>query len=503
MKFKKRIIAAGFIVVFLAATLYVGRKGTIANEEIQRALLAPKETIRIWYADAALTDYINSAAISFSEEHNIRVIPELQTGLEYLEGVNKASLAEEGVPDLYITSNDTLGKAYLAGLAVPIKDTEGIATTDYYPAPAIEAVTYQDELVGYPFYYQTSVLLYNKTYMSDIAKTAIEEEVDAKVAEEAQAAADQAVADGDAETVLNTEAATEIAAEVIADDVIQEKEVAIIPKTIDDILTFADEYDAPEAVEAVFKWDVSDIFYNYWIVGNYMIVGGEAGDKPDNIDIYNQNTIDCLRVYQNLNQFFSIDTKEVTYDSVLQDFMDGKIVFSVVTTDAIAKIEEAKAAGTFNYDYGIAAIPDLNANLKTKSLSVTNAVVINGYSEKKETANAFAKYLVDDTVDTLYAKSGKVASKLNVPYENPNVAAVMEEYQKSVSMPKMIETSNFWVQLEICFTKIWTGEDVNQQLKQLSEQIMTQVTGTMYEEEQIVEPVKEVVPTEEFVDTGE
>lgn len=46
---------------------------------------------------------------------------------------------------------------------------------------------------------------------------------------------------------------------------------------MDDLLNIADTFDAPEGVEGVMKWDVNNIFYNYWIVGNYMIVGGDPG----------------------------------------------------------------------------------------------------------------------------------------------------------------------------------------------------------------------------------
>ena len=491
MNFRKRIIALGLLVVLLVVATYYAHIGTISEAKLKSALGTPKETIHIWYTDEALTDYINCAAVNFNDQNNIRVVPVLTSGLEYLESINKASVEKNEMPDLYILSNDALEKAYLAGLASEVEDTDHICTTDNYPETALKAVTYQDKLIGYPFYYETSVFLYNKTYMDDVAKTAIESEADATIAEETQT-----------EEVQTETAQTEsVQAEAdVSQKAINEKIDTVIPKTIDDILTFADEYDAPEAVEAVFKWNVSDIFYNYFFVGNYMIVGGETGDNTKNIDIYNQDTIDCLQVYQNLNQFFSIDTKEVTYDSVLQDFMDGKIVFSVVTTDAIAKIEEAKAKGTFNFDYGVATIPNVSDKLQSKSLSVTNAVVVNGYSEKKDAANQFAKFLASDSVSDLYGDSGKVASKLDVPYENSIVASIMDEYKQSIPMPKMIETSNYWVQLEIAFTKIWLGEDVNVQLKQLSEQIMTQVTGTPYEEEEIVEPVEEV--TEEYIDEG-
>lgn len=56
-------------------------------------------------------------------------------------------------------------------------------------------------------------------------------------------------------------------------------------------------------------------------------------------------------------------------------------------------------------------------------------------------------------------------------------------------MPKMIETSNFWVGLEIAFAKVWEGEDANDELKALSEQIMGQVLGEAYTEEYIDVPI--------------
>jgi hypothetical protein len=58
-------------------------------------------------------------------------------------------------------------------------------------------------------------------------------------------------------------------------------------------------------------------------------------------------------------------------------------------------------------------------------------------------------------------------------------------------MPKMIETSNFWVELEIAFTQIWEGDDANADLKALSEKIMSQVSGEEYTEEYIDVPEEE------------
>lgn len=422
MHWKKKLISLLLVAVFLAGAVTAAKmipKDTLPAE----TAFAAKDTLYFWYADDSLTDYLTNVSAAYYEQKGIHVVPVLHSGLEYLEEINDASVhAGEDVPqmpDLYILTNDSMEKAYLAGLASPIRDGGSICNTRNFPQTALDAVTYQENYVAYPFYYETSALLYNRTYLE------------------------------------NTE--------------------AVLPETIDGILAFADAYDAPEQVEAVFKWDVSDIFYNYYFTGNYMIVGGETGDNPEKVDIANEKTKECLEIYQNLNQFFSIETKEVTYASVLQDFIDGKLVMTVATSDAVAKLEAAKEAGEFAYEYGIAKMPDLTDSLKGRGLSVTNGIVINGYSEKTEAANDFAAFLLKSHMDTLYQTTGKLPSGYGTVYENENLKGFLAEYENSISMPKMLGTGNFWVQLEICFSKIWSGAEVEEQLNLLAEKIKKQL----------------------------
>ena len=137
-------------------------------------------------------------------------------------------------------------------------------------------------------------------------------------------------------------------------------------------------------------------------------MGGVNGDASDSIHIYNEDAIRCMRVYQDLNQFFSIDTKEISYDNVLQDFMDGKIVYTVATSDALSKIEAAKSEGNFDYEYGISMLPDVSETLESASLSVTQCVVVNGYSTQKDMANNFAIYLTENDTDNLLGRTGNL-----------------------------------------------------------------------------------------------
>lgn len=471
---RKRLLAVLLIVCVMAGMLYLGNENEyVGKEEEISTLFRDKETIYFWYSDEALTDFIASAAVAFGEEKDVRVIPVLTSDSEYLEALNQASLHSTQIPDAFILSNDSLEKAYLSGLASRITDEAGICNEDHFPGTALSAVTYKDKLVAYPYYYKTSALLYNKTYLEAWTAEQLQkvaegdgEEATDDTGEDAADNADASGEEGDTGEIEATEDTLTVTPEQLE---------AGIPANMDEMLAFADNYDAPENVEAVLRWDVSDIFYNYFFVGNYMVVGGECGDDETAVDINNEAVKQCLEVYQNLNQFFYIESDSVSYDSVVQDFIDGKIVFTIATTDVLAKLKQAKEEGTFPYEYGIAMLPGPGAELRAKSLSVTNCVVVNGYSEHRELANEFAAFLTNEYYDNLYERTGKVSANLAANAGNEDLQVFMEEYKHAGSLPKMIETSNFWIQLEILFSKVWEGEDAAGLLQELSDKITTQL----------------------------
>ena len=487
---RSRILAVAALLAAAALLLYfgIGSDRLAKLSPIPENALVDKPTLNLWYTDESLSDFLAAAALDFSEGSEVRVIPRLVSGLEYLESINEASLDTSMVPDVYIVGNDSLEKAWLSGLASEVRETDYV-TAENFPETALSAVTYQDHLIGYPFYYETSALVYNLTYLEEAAADQLQAEADALAGQEAMAALDE---NGEPVQTDGSEAEGQAAEETGASEAqISERTQALIPETIEDILNFADSYNAPEQVEAVFRWDVSDIFYNYFFIGNYVDVGGPHGDEEEQIDIYNLDAIRCLTAYQELTQYFSIDPEEVSYESVAQEFLDGKLVFTIATTDMISRLEEAAADGSFPYEYGVARVPDIDSELITRSLSVTNAVVVNGYSEKKDVANEFARYLTETAAQKLYESSGKLPANTQIGLPNEQAGIFAEEYAASVPIPKMMTTSNYWVQMEIAFTRVWNGEEVSAVLQDISGQIMTQVTGEAYTEEYIEPPEEE------------
>ena len=456
MTLKKKLVQAGIAVAACAAMIVAGHHvGTFSGstQENSSLFFTQKQVLKLWYTDEAYTDFLNSAAVNYSElQDQVRVEPELVSASEYLEQISRASVQDEG-PDLFILSNESLEKAYLAGLAVQLDEGGKGLNGEHYPQAARDAVTYHGKLIGYPLSFETAALLYNRTYLEQLGESSA-------------------------------------------------------PTNIDEILEFADAHDAPENVEAFMRWDVSHIFYNYEFATDALKLGGDAGDDTAQVDLYNLETIQGMQIFQNLGQFFSIDQSEVSYDSVIQDFIDGKLIFTIATTDVINTLEKAREEGNFPYAYGISKVPDPSAELTGSALSVTNAVVVNGYSTEQKQAEAFASYLTGDAASSLYEMTGKMpANRLaDLPSDRKDkLESFYRCYEESIPMPKMMETSNFWVYFEIALINISDGADVNTQMRELSEKIMTQVTGETYTEEVIEVPeTQEVVEEDEGMsDVGE
>lgn len=449
MTLKKKLVQAGIAVAACAAMIAAGHHvGTFSKSEQENSPLffTQKQVLKLWYTDDAYTDFLNSAAVNYSElQDQVRVEPELVSASEYLEQISRVSVQDEG-PDLFILSNESLEKAYLAGLAAVIDEENSALNSEHYHQSSRNAVTYHGKLIGYPLSFETAALVYNQTYLEQLGESSA-------------------------------------------------------PTNIDEILEFADGHDAPENVEAFMRWDVSHIFYNYEFATDALKLGGDAGDDTAQVDLYNLETIQGMQIFQNLGQFFSIDQSEVSYDSAMRDFIDGKLIFTIATTDVVNTLEKAREEGRFPYAYGISEVPDPSAELTGSALSVTNAVVVNGYSTKQKEAEAFASYLTGDAASSLYEMTGKMpANRLaDLPADRKDkLESFYSCYEESIPMPKMMETSNFWVYFEIALINISDGADVNTQMRELSEKIMTQVTGETYTEEVI-----EVPETEEEVEVDE
>lgn len=452
-KIYRRVFAIFCVLLVFSQIVQVAASYHREQQILEESGEPEERELTLWYTDDKLNAYLVEAATEFEEKHQIKVTLQLVTAVDYIEHINTASISDLGGPDLFVTSSELLEKARLAGLAVENDSFSERELGNSFPQKALDAATCGGKLMAYPFYFETCFLLYNKGYT-----------------------------DG-------------------------------APATIDEILAYADSFEgsaSTERVESIFKWNVADIFYNFFFISNYVNLGGPTGDNRSQVDLSAEEIVRCLEYYQSLNAFFAIDADEVTTDHVLQEFIDGKIVYTIAKTDAIARLDAAIAEGTVyqvpqeeaegeeseetpegetpeeevpeeqpvdnGYFYGIAQVPDLTEELHTKGLSVTNSVAVNAYSKERELAKEFAKYLTYDKVDSLYAMANKMPAKMGVSYANEEMNLLFAQYEDSVEVPKITDLSNYWIEMEIAFANIWRGNDVGMEIESVNQMIHAQLS---------------------------
>lgn len=493
MELQHRLGCAFLTIVLTVGVIFAGTKEIKQPEESDNvsAWYSRSDTIYFWYNDETLTDYISKAAVDYGEQNNVHVLPMLVTLEDYLEAVNVASVYNDTMPDAFLLDHESLEMAYLAGLATEVSDTRGVLSSGDFSESALNSVTYDGKLVGYPFYYNTCALLYNKNYLRQWAKqkalAILKNEADDYVVSDYFATIDMVgeetsedewsdenpdegimdeLFENDPDLVPYDELSEEEQAFVLEEKTDEVMETAI-PTTWNELLNIADTFSASAQMDVIMSWDVSDIFYNYWMIGDVTNLGGPAGDERAKIFFNNDPTINRLKKYKYLHQFFSIKSDEVDYHDVVQDFIDGKMLFTIASTDVVDTLNKAKAEEELDFEYGFAMIPMVDSDTKCRPMSMTKVLVVNGYSEKKEIANGFAQYLVSDYASELYARTGKPSCNMTANAAVEGMEIFDKEYAQSVPLPKIIELENFWMELEALFARIWNDADVQTEIEAL------------------------------------
>ena len=425
-KHRKRILilryaGAALFAALLAAAVYAAfRSGLIRRPEVPQGLFASKRTVRLWYSDKALDEFLTGAELYFNENsRDLRLDITYAEEAEFLEQINRASIQGEDYPDLYIIGNDQLEMAYLAGLVTPVENSLYFDDPSFYPEAAVNAVTYSGIRAGWPMYFDTAALVYDPALLGDFTA----------------------------------------------------------PGTVTGLIDLSNNYIAPANVRSVFEWDVNDIFYNYGFIGDAMDVGGVSGDDPAHLSIYDRDVLKRLMVYQQLASYFSIDAESVDYETVINDFLHGRTVFTLATTDILSRYDTAALLGEEGLiaGFGTKALPDVTDTLRARGMSVTYTMVINGYCTHPEDAQKAAGYILYEHMGDFYAQTGKLPAARPAALSDPRMDGFYEAYAGSVPITKMREMGNFWMLTENMLQKVWGGEDPEACLYELYEQCMLQI----------------------------
>lgn len=388
--------------LILLSGIMVGSRYRYIEEERERR--NSMGDMLVWYTSDSLTPYMDYVAKDYEKETGMHIVVKKVSPADYLEQIYKASISEEmTTPDVYITTNDCLEQAYLSGIAT---EQYLSVTKEDFSESAIHAVTYKGKQIASPLYFDTSLLFYNKNYTENA------------------------------------------------------------PKTMDELLAFAEAFEEVEGVENILKWDCSNGFRNYFFAGGYLNVAGEDGDDAEQLDVTNDSLLQALSYFHSMNDYFSIDMDAVTEENVREEFIAGKTVFVFGDTSWFAALNDA---GMTNW--GVAPMPDLKEGLEGRSIAVTDVAAVNGFSNKQEEAAAFVRALTVDYVEALYGLSKKVPASTKIDMTQEYCITARAQYATCRQLPKLMDLGDFWMRFEITMADVWKGKDAAAEMNEFKAQM--------------------------------
>ncbi len=413
-----------------------------------------------WYTDETDQRWLAQKSLDFEKEYGIKVDLVYYDGAQLFEDINQAN--QNGIgPDVYLMGNDRLEFAITGDMAMQNDAFDDAFWQENYPETAKKALNYKGKQYGYPIYFDTYCLVY-----------------DANLLENA-------------------------------------------PASIDDILTFLDEYEDTGSTKAVFRWDVADPYINSMFIASYADIFGENGDDLTSFSVNGEQEVKAMEYFQSLSAYLWMDKTNISHDTVVNRIKEGTLVLGLCKSDILpvlyemrdektdadtsgeedntdSSLADAESEGeedntdsslvdaesegendntdnsedgsTDNKDetnYQVAYVPSLTSELSSTCYSTTYGAFINPYGSNNAAGNMFALYLSYEDQSRQYMGNGKLPV-VNQKYHFDEMQAVLyAQYQNSKPVPKTMLLGDYLTQSAITFDAIWEGKNAKEELDKL------------------------------------
>ncbi|GIP31898.1 maltose ABC transporter substrate-binding protein [Paenibacillus sp. J2TS4] len=395
-------------------------QGGQQGEAAKPGELKPEEgaQLLVWESKGQDLDYLKAVAEQFQKEYGVQVKVDAVPAIDSVKKLTTDGPAGIGA-DVFSAPHDQLGNAIMAGLVLE-NDVYDEKVKDEFMASAIEGVSNQGTLYGFPTAIDTYALFYNKSLMPEA------------------------------------------------------------PKTYEDIVKFAATYNDPKNKKYAFMWNVGQLYQSYSFLAGYGgYVFGNNGSDPSNIGLNNEQSVEGAKYLQSLKQILPVNTNDINDNIITGFFQEGKTAAVINGPWLQSSLTEAN----FEYGvaplpllpYGqhpvsFSGIRGLYVNSYTKYPAA--AKLFASYATNK--ANLLKRFemtkqlpprndLMDDPVIT----------------KDVNAAAFLEQAKHSTPMPSIPEMGNVWVPAGTALASLWNdNQDPAAVLNSAVDQIKTAIKTT-------------------------
>lgn len=395
-------------------------EGKQPEEAVKPEELKPEvgAELLVWESKGPELDYLKAVAEQFEKEYGVKVKVEAVPAIDSVKKLTTDGPAGIGA-DVFSAPHDQLGNAVMAGLVLH-NDVFDDKKKDEFMASAIEGVTNQGTLYGFPTAIDTYALFYNKSLMPTA------------------------------------------------------------PKTYEDIVKFAATYNDPKNKKYAFMWNVSQLYQSYSFLAGYGgYVFGKGGSDPNDIGLNNDKSVEGAKYLQSLKQILPLNTNDINDNIITGFFQEGKtaavingpwLQSSLTEVGFEYGVAPLPLLPNGQHPVSFSGIRGLYVNSYTKypaaaKLFASFATSKENLTKRFELTKQLPprKDLMDDPIIT----------------KDANAAAFLEQAKYSTPMPSIPEMGNVWVPAGTALASLWNdNKDPGTVLNSAVDQIKTAIKTT-------------------------
>lgn len=321
--------------------------------------------------------------------------------------------------DVVIFPHDSLGRAVASDLLLE-NDVFGDVTKSENVDSAINGISYDGKLYGYPRSAETYLLYYNKSLVPDA------------------------------------------------------------PKTWDDVLNISKTLTDAKKNKFGIEWEVGNFYFNYPFIastGGYLF--GDNGTNKDDLGINNDGAVQSMTVFQSFKEVLPVKAADITPDIKRGQFDAGDVAMDINGPWELAGYKEA-----LGDNLGVAPLPKFGdkPSVSFSGIKAWYVSSYTKYPNAAKLFARFAS--TKEAQLKLHELVGSIPTNKEAQNDpaitgDPTMAAFVEQFNVSQPMPSIPEMNNVWSPAGAALTEVWdNGKDPKAALDQAAQQIKDLNNGT-------------------------
>lgn len=215
------------------------------------------------------------------------------------------------------------------------------------------------------------------------------------------------------------------------------------PVSLQFLIDYSDDNEPSESVQYLLEWDAYDPFFDFAFISESVRFEKKEAEVLE--AIYDEEVLAAsIEFLKESLESFSLPIETVTEESVLMDVVNGVTLCAIVDSDSLKQLEVAE-------DYRVMEFPALNDTLSARPAALTDMLIVNDFTEKKEAAEAFAHFVTIEYASQLWNHTGHYSVILSEGADAKEQIAYTS-YEKAVLVPNSQGAAGFWIDLKAMIT---------------------------------------------------